>query len=246
MAVQQVRTSQEVSPSAIASELACFGARGWLSSVNPALRDRILAAGRAMSFTRGKRLFSAGAPPGGIYGVFSGGIAAEGSTAWHPPRVGHVFRAGHWFGHGPALAGGARAMGYLAIEDSRVLHIPLPALRVLMDRDAEITRLVGAMANLGSQLATSTACDLLIPDAPRRVAAVLLRITGAHEGVEPTEPEGFRLTQTEIGEMANVSRNHVNRVLAQFASDGWIVKSYSQLRLRDIAALSGFAYGEPV
>ena len=200
--------------------------------------------GRRMSLARGARLFSAGAPPGGIYGVVSGGIAVEGCTAWHPPRMGHVHREGHWFGHGPALNGGNRTMGFRALEDSALLHVPLTALRREMRADSEMARLVGQMADLGTSLASWVACDLLISSAPRRVAAVLLRVTGAHEGVTPSAPDGFLLTQSEIGEMANASRLHVNRVLGQFAENGWIAKSYKHLRLLDAPALMRFAYRE--
>jgi len=158
--------------------------------------------------------------------------------------VGHVYREGHWFGHGPALNGGNRTMGYRALEDSSLLHVPLTALRREMRADSEMTRLVGQMANLGTTLASWIACDLLISSAPRRIAAVLLRVTGAHEGVTPSDPDGFLLTQSEIGEMANASRLHVNRVLGHFAEKGWIAKSYKHLLLLNAPALMRFAYRE--
>ena len=62
------------------------------------------------------------------------------------------------------------------------------------------------MADLGSILATRVISDLLIPEAPQRIAAVLLRVTGAEDGVEPTHPDGFLITQANLGEMSNVSR----------------------------------------
>jgi CRP/FNR family transcriptional regulator, cyclic AMP receptor protein len=223
----------------------CFARRGWLSTATDAHRATLLAAGRRLTLTAGHRLFAAGAPPGGIYGVVSGGIAVEGSTVWHAPRIGHVYRSGDWFGHGPALNGGNRTMGYFALEASELLTVSLAEVRALMRDDPEMTRLVGEMANRGTILASWLACDLLISDAPRRIAAVLLRVTGAHEGVSPDDPRGFLLTQADLGEMANVSRTHVNRVLGQFARSGWITKSYNHVRLVDVPALSDFAYGEP-
>jgi CRP-like cAMP-binding protein len=197
-----------------------------------------------MTVTAGQRLFAAGAPPGGIYGVLTGGIAVEGSTAFHTPRLGHVYRAGDWFGHGPALSGGNRTMGYIALEPGELVTVPLAPLRDLMRDDPDMTRLVGDMANRGTTLAAWIACDLLISDAPRRIAAVLLRVTGAHEGVTPDDPGGFLLTQTVLGEMSNASRHHVNRVLGEFAKAGWITKSYSHIHLLDLEALKQFAYSD--
>lgn len=223
-------------------ELACFAARGWLAQTNNLLRDRIINAGRKMNVVRGERLFSVGASPGGIYGVISGGVGAEGSTPSHTPRLGHVLRPGHWFGHGPLLHGGHRTMGFFATEDSTLLTVSLEQARKLIRDDPEIGGLVGQMANMSADLAISVVCDLLIPQAPRRIAAVLIRVTGANEGVEPSNPMGFHLTQFDISEMANVSRLYVNRVLNQFVKAGWIVKSYGHLRLLDVKALGEFAY----
>lgn len=219
-----------------------FIRRGWLAGATAGQRARILSMGRRLSLARGTQLFSPGDPPGGIYGVVSGGIAAQGSTAWHAPRMGHVYREGHWFGYGPTLNGGSRTMGYRALEDSSLLHVPLTPLRREMRDDSEMARLVGQLADHGTRLASWVACDLLISSAPRRIAAVLLRVTGAHEGVAPSDPDGFLLTQSEIGEMANASRIHVNRVLGQFTRKGWIAKRYKHLRLLDAPALMRFAY----
>jgi CRP/FNR family transcriptional regulator, cyclic AMP receptor protein len=88
---------------------------------------------------RGTRVYAIGSPPGGIYGVMAGGIGAEAGSQWHAPRLGHIYRAGHWFGHGPALVGGQRTVGAIAMEDSLLLNVPLPALRTLMHDDADMT-----------------------------------------------------------------------------------------------------------
>jgi CRP/FNR family transcriptional regulator, cyclic AMP receptor protein len=113
-----------------------------------------------------------------------------------------------------------------------------------MHDDPEIVRLLGQLANTGNELAIGVVCDLLIPTAPRRIAAVLLRVTGAHEGIEPTDPAGFYLTQSDISDLANASRIYVSRVLGKFAKAGWIATSYGHIRLVDIEALTTFAYSE--
>jgi CRP-like cAMP-binding protein len=221
-----------------------FSRRGWLSGAEPQLRARVLGAARQTLVGRGQRVWSAGDPPGGICGVVSGGIGAEGSTRFHLPRLGHVYRAGDWFGHGPVLAGGRRVMGFVALEQSLLLTVPLETLQAMMRDDPEMARLVGEMANRGTQLGNHVACDLLIPEAPRRIAAVLLRVTGALDGVEPDDPRGFLLTQAVLGEMANASRHHVNRVLGEFEREGWIAKSYNHIRVLDAGALADFAFSD--
>jgi CRP-like cAMP-binding protein len=222
-----------------------FEGRGWLSLQPQAFRRQLLHMARTMTVSRGDWVFSIDDAPGGIYGVISGGIGIEGAGPFHMLRLGHVLRAGSWFGHHPILQPGARrSQGMRAMEDSSLLHVPLAPLESLVKADPVAARAVGSMADGGSILATRIISDLLIPDAPQRIAAVLLRVTGAEEGVEPTHPDGFLMTQAELGEMANVSRPHVNRMLGELEAKGWISKRYQRLRILDVPALRNFAASE--
>jgi CRP-like cAMP-binding protein len=232
--------SERPSPEACdqARLLTLFGRRGWLAGHPEGFRRQIVAMGRLLLIKRNCWVFAIGDPPGGIYGIVSGGIGVEGGGPFHALRLGHVLRSGGWFGHHPALSGGGqRTQGMRAMEDSLLLHVPLGPLQALMQQDPAAARCIGDMADRGSILATRVISDLLIPDASQRIAAVLLRITGAEDGIEPDDPAGVLLTQTEIGEIANVSRPHVNRILAGFVSQGWISKRYHHLRVLDGAAL---------
>lgn len=222
-----------------------FEARGWLALQPPFFRNQILAMARPLRKSRGDWVFSIGDPPGGIFGVVSGGIGIEGAGPFHALRLGHVLRAGAWFGHHPALApGGRRTQGMRAMEDTLLLHVPLAPLQAFMTEDPVAARCVGNMADGGSILAIRIISDLLIPDATKRIAAVLLRVTGAEEGIEPSHPDGFLMTQAELGEMANVSRPHVNRVLGGFAAKGWLERNYQRLRVTNVQALRTLAASE--
>lgn len=219
-----------------------FEFRGWLSEQPPVFRQQLLRMARALSIARGDWVFAMGDSPGGIYGVVSGGIGIEGAGPFHMLRLGHVIRAGVWFGHHPILSpGGRRSQGMRAMEDSVLLHVPLAPLEALVKSDPVAARAIGSMADGGSILATRIISDLLIPDASQRIAAVLLRVTAAEEGLEPHHPDGFLMTQAELGEMANVSRPYVNRVLRELEDRGWLAKRYQRLRIIDVEALRGFA-----
>jgi CRP-like cAMP-binding protein len=221
---------------------ALFARHGWLAEQPATFRQQILRMARPLQVARGDWVFAIDDPPGGIYGVISGGIGIEGGGPFHTLRLGHVLRTGSWFGHRPILSGGGRRVqGMRAMEDSALLHVPLAPLRALVNSDPVAARCVGGMADGGSILATRVISDLLIPEAPQRIAAVLLRVTAAEDGVEPLHPDGFLMTQAELGEMANVSRPHVNRVLGQFLKRGWISKRYQRLRVLDVEALRTFA-----
>ena len=219
-----------------------FGRRGWLSEQPERFQKQIIQMIVPVNVPRAAPVFSVDGPPGGIYGVLSGGIGIEGSGPYNVPRLGHILRAGAWFGHGPAMTGrGHRVQNMRAIEASELAYVPLAPLRALIDTDPQAARCVGAIADGGNILGTRVVSDLLIPSVPHRIAAVLLRVTGVEDDVEPDHPEGFLITQTDLGEMANVSRSMVNRVLGQFARAGWISKRYNRLRVHDLAGLQAFA-----
>ncbi len=219
-----------------------LGARGWLSQQPERFRQQMLDMVVAVHVPRGTPVFSVNGPPGGIYGIISGGIGIEGSGPYNVPRLGHILRAGSWFGHGPVLTGrGHRVQNMRALEDSELAYAPLAPLRALLQSDNEAARCISSIADGGNILGTRIISDLLIPTVPHRIAAVLLRVTGIEDGIEPDHPEGFRITQTELGEMANVSRALVNRVLGDFARAGWITKHYNRLRVDDLASLQAFA-----
>ena len=221
---------------------AMLGARGWLAGQPDRFREKILRMIMPLHAPRGMPVFSVDGPAGGIYGIVSGGIGIEGSGPYNVPRLGHILRAGSWFGHGPAMSGrDHRVQNMRAMDDSELVYVPLAPLRALMETDAQAARCVGTIADGGNILGTRIISDLLIPSSPHRIAAVLLRVTGAEEGVEPDHPEGFVISQSDLGEMANVSRSKVNRVLGNFARAGWIAKHYNRLRIRDTAALQTFA-----
>jgi CRP-like cAMP-binding protein len=223
---------------------ALFGRRGWLSEASTDLRARLLFEARPIEFARGERVYAIGDPAGGVYGVVSGGIGIEASARGHPVRMGHIVRPGFWFGEGTVLGLTERLIGAVAVEDSLVIHLQYSVLKTLTKQDSELWILLGKLSQVNNRMAIWVSCDLLIPEAPRRIAAVLLRIAGLLDGVAPTYPEAFLLNQTLIGELANVSRPHVNRVLSQLTRMGLIVKHYNKLQIVDPQGLARFAYSE--
>jgi CRP-like cAMP-binding protein len=222
-------------------DLAVFEHRGWLSRQPETFRARFLAAGRLLRLERGASVFVEGDPPGGMYGVISGGIGVEVGRGRLPPRLGHIHRAGVWFGTAPVLAGSPRRMSFHAVEESTAFYLPLPGLQQLMRSDPEARLRLGELANEGMVLASEAARDLLIPDAARRIVAVMLRVTAAREGIPPDDPRGFLLTQNQLAEMSNASRHSVWRVLRDAAARGWIAKRYNYVRILDVAALEDYA-----
>lgn len=229
------------SPSA--DPAAAFAARGWLSEHPAVFGSLIVSNGVPFDVHPGTVVFRRDDESNGLYGIVSGAIGVEGGHRRQSPLLGHVMRKGEWFGIKAVLHGGPRELTYRAMEPTQLLFVSRARLAPLMQTDPDIAVRVGQLAEIGNRLGSWVARDLLTPDASQRLAAVLYRVTGAGE-VAPNDPEGFRLTHQQLGEMANLSRHHVGRKLASFEAAGWIGCGYNRIRVLDAEALAAFAYGD--
>jgi CRP-like cAMP-binding protein len=220
-----------------------FAARGWLSEHPAAFRSLVIGEAVPFEVEAGTFVYRRDDESNGLYGIISGAIGVEGGHRRQTPLLGHVFRSGEWFGIKAVLHGGPRELTYRALEPSRLLFVARARLVPLMQADSDVAVRVGQLAEIGNRLGSWIARDLLTPDAAQRLASVLYRVLGTGE-VQPDQPEGFRLTHQQLGEMANLSRHHVGRKLAEFETAGWIACGYNRIRLLDPEGLAGFAYGD--
>jgi CRP-like cAMP-binding protein len=231
--------------------------RGWLAEIDPALAAAVLQAGRTLLLRKGDGLYNPEDNPGGMYGVVSGGMlmATEGRDGL--PLAGHIARRCHWFGYGSVLDRQRRSMIISANEPTVLLHVPLAELERLRAEQPGANRAFGKLATLGEALYLATVADLLIRDTDRRLAGVLMRVSGAEPppyspGYRPSaaelalwfEPEGVPLTQALLAELANASPHTVARFVDRAGKAGLIDWRYGRVRILDVQALAAFAAGE--
>jgi CRP-like cAMP-binding protein len=219
-------------------------AQGWLAREAPAVQRAILANSALVAFAEGEAVFHMDDDAGGTYAIAAGAVGLLVATEGRGPRLAHVLRRGAWFGHGPAVTGGRRTLGFRAMEPTVTLHVPLAALSEVARGGAAAARSLAALASANMAAAIATVSDLLVPRADRRIAATLLRATGAAAGMPPGDPAGYRLTQAELAEMANATRQTVNRSLRGFEDRGWVALGFRRIAVRNAAALAAFAAAE--
>jgi CRP-like cAMP-binding protein len=65
--------------------------------------------------------------------------------------------------------------------------------------------------------------------------------SGGNCGAQTT---GYAMSQSELAEMANISRHQVNRILGDHRKAGLIEVGYNRIRLLDCEGLKAFAYAE--
>lgn len=218
-------------------------ARGWLALQTNAFQQAVLSRATLIALGARDYVFHTGDDLGGVYGVIGGGVGVYIAGNDAGLSLGHVLRTGAWFGHGPAITRRTRTLTFRALEPTQALFLPLAAIKEIAASSPDFMRGVASMAEFGTDAAIAVAADLLIRRSDRRIAATLLRVTTVAEGIASPHPDGFHLTQTDLAEMSNVSRDVMNRTLSRFKSEGWIETKYNRIAILDGAALSQFAAG---
>lgn len=212
---------------------------GWLADQSEDLRGAVLKASRLVRYPSGEFVFSAGDGEGGVYGVVAGGVGIYIPSGAGDMVLAHVLRCGVWFGYGPLVQGRERRLSFSLVEPSLLVHMPLASAQEIAGRSPLHQRAMLSVSEYGMDVAIRIIETLLIRGADRRIASTLLRVAPPRDGGESSAE--VRLTQSQLGEMANAERQVVNRVLKRLEAEGWIRVSYGRIEIADGAALEDFA-----
>ena len=153
------------------------------------------------------------------------------------PRLSHLLYPGAWFGEGPLMSGERRRVAAQAHTAGVAIYLSVEEVNDLCDAVPAWHRLFGMLAFANVAMAANIVTDLQLRRSEARLAAVLLRAAGRtvlspHRALFPV-----LLSQAELGEMANVSRQVVNGTLRRWQAAGWIEVRYGEVVVRDLEQL---------
>jgi CRP-like cAMP-binding protein len=210
---------------------------GWLSRQPGPFQIALLRRARLVTFAKGEHAYAAGDTTGSIYGVAQGGFGCEVVTRYSDSRLAHIMRDGTWFGTGPVHTDTPRLFTFRAVERSIAFSVPMAALHEIAAVDTSAFRRLAALSEENMRLSGQVVSDLLLPSSEQRIVAVLLRAAGVTVGDPLPPPHSILVTQSELGEMANASRDVVNRVLGRLESKGLIGVGHGRIEIADAGAL---------
>lgn len=130
----------------------------------------------------------------------------------------------------PPVVSGCWRYDVVALRDTTLVGLPLAWFQRLHAPSLPFTHFLIERLNhrLGQAMTAIEAARLCSP--PQRVAQVLLMFCGA--GVQR-----LTLTQEDLGHLAGLSRQTINRVLKTFEARGWVRLEFSRVEVGDRAAL---------
>jgi CRP-like cAMP-binding protein len=223
--------------------------RGWLTQTPPSFRDMIIAASTLRYVDRNTDIYHAGDEPGGLWGLAEGALVVHfpgpESGPESVPILVHYARPGFWIGEASVLTGRPRVIGIKAAKDSTLLRLPRNVFHDIATRDPLAWRWLGLLVLEHTVSMIKTTANLRIPNARRRVAAILAQLSEPFAGEVAPPDAGIEvnLHQSQLGDLAGLSRAAVTEALRDLAALGIVELGYRRLILHDRTALVRIGHG---
>lgn len=200
--------------------------RAPLFSVLPPPELRTLAQRfHALRVGKGEMIFREGEPAERMFLIGEGRVKLSASSPQGGELLIAVVGPGQIFGELAVIDRGPRAMDARAVEDSQIYGLSSDVFWTLLETNPALARRLLELMARRLRRADKTSQDLVFFDAPTRLARKLLELAEEH-GVPTGQGDEVRLTvrvtQEEMAHMIGVSRGSVNRLIASFASRGWL------------------------
>jgi CRP-like cAMP-binding protein len=145
----------------------------------------------------------------------------------------HVFRPPFWFGYAFYVGSGPRRFTAAMRSNGWIMSINGHRLGILLDREPGGWQSVVRLAMRYGDLAATVAGDLVIRESERRVIAVLMRCSGHRDPSDGPPLRNVPITQGELADATNLSRNSIVAILQELASRNLVELNRGQIGIRD-------------
>lgn len=201
---------------------------------------RVAAGMRSRRFRRGEVIFHVGDPGDALFIIVSGEVKISLPSEAGEEAILVRLQPGDVFGELALLDGAPRSATATALNAAETVVLPRDRFRELIASEPAVRDTL--LASLASELRrlTTHVEELHFLDITGRLAACLVRL--ASDGGTPLADGAIRLrtslTQGDLASMVGSTRQSVNKLLGQFASDGFLRLERDAIVLTDIAGLT--------
>jgi CRP/FNR family cyclic AMP-dependent transcriptional regulator len=209
-----------------------------LAALPPRDRELLAAGATHRRFRRGDTIFQKEDPGQSLFIVETGAVRIYLPGSQGNDLTLRVMGAGDFFGDLSLLDGRPRSASAAAAADSTLLVLERSDFLNLITSQPETSMAVLAVVAQRLRDTDEMASDLAFLDAAGRLAKKLLELAGSH-GVRTANGLliDMQVTQEELANMIGVTRESVNRHLADFRREGLIASEGRRLVIRDSEAL---------
>lgn len=199
-------------------------------------RRELVAMARRRKFAAREVVFHEGDPGESMHIVVRGHLAVKITTPMGEVATLRVLREGEFFGELALIAPGPRNATVVAVDPAETLSISKAVLDDLRaSRPAVAAVITEALVQEVRRLSVALVEALYLP-ADKRVLQRLLDLSG-HLGRDDTPVDVVPVTQSELAELAGVTRETANRVLQRSVEHGALALTRGKVEILDRAAL---------
>lgn len=200
--------------------------------LEPAAAARLSRIGSWRRFPPGRRLFEAGDDACSLFGLVGGAVDLGSPCRDGDMRLMHRIHAPCWIGAGAVLAERPHHVTATVSAPARIYVVGASRLRALVDAQPSLRSGFIELMETETALWRDLARDALTPNSEIRVLGRLLALSSAGGSV--------RISQSELAEIAGVTRGTVGRVLRRLSDSGLIETGYGRVTLkRDPCGVQG-------
>lgn len=213
---------------------------GWLSGQPRAFQDQVLALCELRHFSEGSTVYRIGDVAHEIWGLVDGELSVFSAPESSAPILIHVAKPGWWVGDAALISQTPRRAELSVRQDSWMVRLSKRSIDQLARSDPETWRRLALISIGHLDHALSIIAGLTDRDSHARVAIALRRLANLkHEGTSTSIT--VNVSQAELGEMVNLTRNALAPILKELASLGLIRHRYRMIEVPDSLALDRYA-----
>lgn len=146
--------------------------------------------------------------------------------------------AGGWFGEGSMLKTEPRRYDVIALRDSRIACMRRETFHWLLDNSIAFNRFIINQLNERLGLFIGLLESERLADIDARVARAIAALF--HPVLQPGMESRIAISQEEIGYLAGISRQRVNRALRLLEDAGFLTTEYGGITVLDLEGLRRF------
>ena len=177
---------------------------------------------RLMSFRKGKKVFSQGAPADAIYFVQSGRVKITVVSASGKEAVLAVLGPHDFFGEGSLVGQSVRMSTATTLDAATLVQVENRAMLRALHEQADLSeKFMGSLLARNINLEEDL-CDQLFNHSEKRLARVLLKLARLHEHSIMRDAEIPALSHETLAEMVGTTRSRINHFMNKFRKLGLI------------------------
>lgn len=206
-------------------------AQPWFRRLPTNMASRVVEEVFTLWGDKGDVMLRAGEPVEGWYAVVTGLVKLQSRSPRGRLSVFLGMAAGDWFGEGSALKAENRRYEVVALRETCLMCLPLQLFNALRSTHLEFNQTLVAQLNmrLSQGMAVIEAERVHSPE--QRVALSLSRLFWHGR-------KRLDLSQEELGNLAGLSRQTVNRILQKMQQDGLVTLACGRVNILNEHALS--------